>query len=117
MKSLEPIKQWLNSCEILFYESPQNILWKNVMKEVIKDPTSFFNNGGWGFLAGGEESENSVEDSASEFEPDENSEDDEEYGSASDEVDEESDSEWDSGESEGEDWETLEKKPEKKIWL
>lgn len=110
-KSLEPIKQWLNSCEILFFESPQNILWKNVMKEVIKDPRSFFSAGGWNFLSGGDEDEegSDVVSSASEFEPDESGTDDEEYDSGS-EVSEESESEWDSGSESGEDWETMEKK-------
>jgi nucleosome binding factor SPN SPT16 subunit len=32
VKSFEPIKHWLNSCDIVFYESSQNILWKTVMK-------------------------------------------------------------------------------------
>lgn len=34
IKSFEPIKHWLNSCDIVFYESSQNILWKTVMKQV-----------------------------------------------------------------------------------
>lgn len=32
VKHLERIKTWLNSCDIVFYESAQNILWKTVMK-------------------------------------------------------------------------------------
>jgi nucleosome binding factor SPN SPT16 subunit len=42
MKSLEEIKHWLNSCDIVYYESPQNILWKNVMKAINEDVEDFW---------------------------------------------------------------------------
>jgi nucleosome binding factor SPN SPT16 subunit len=43
VKYLDPIKHWLNSCDIVFYESNQNILWKNVMKTINEDIEGKYN--------------------------------------------------------------------------
>lgn len=40
IKSFEPVKHWLNSCDIVFYESPQNMLWKQIMKQITKGKLS-----------------------------------------------------------------------------
>jgi hypothetical protein len=127
-KSLEPIKQWLDKCNIVFYESPQNLLWKVIIKEISQDPEAFYKSGGWdqaGFLKDvnsdgdeGDEGDADGDESESSFRP--SSEDDEESSAASDEEgseasdEEEDDEEWDEGEGdEGDDWEEIEQKAKK----
>ena len=133
MKYLEPIKHWLNSCDIVYYESNQNLLWKAVMKHINSDIEEFWKTGGWSFLAenedddagaGGEDGEEGgtggggpAEESESEFELDsgEEAEDDsEEYETPSEEEDEDDDEEGSEEDSEeGEDWDELESKAKK----
>lgn len=112
-KSLDPIKSWLNNCDIVFYEIGQNMLWKNVLKTIRQDPEGFLTDGGWEAVLGDEPSDpdgEGVEESGSDFQPDASEEsDDEDYDSASSEADEDDESEFDDSEDEGEDWEDLEK--------
>eukprot|EP00026_Physarum_polycephalum_P000558 Phypoly_transcript_00559.p1 GENE.Phypoly_transcript_00559~~Phypoly_transcript_00559.p1 ORF type:complete len:1075 (-),score=176.29 Phypoly_transcript_00559:1265-4462(-) len=116
--SLEAIKEWLDECNIKFYEGPTNLNWTHIMGTVRQDVDQFFEDGGWSFL---EDKDSDAGDSSSEdgseFEPEssgsgeeeEASEDDyssdsdasgSDYSSASDEESEE----------EGLDWEELERK-------
>ena len=135
MKYLEPIKHWLNSCDIVYYESNQNLLWKAVMKHINSDIEEFWKTGGWSFLAendddageAGEDGEEGgggggggpAEESESEFELDsgEEAEDDsEEYETPSEEEDEEDDDDEEGSDEEseeGEDWDELENKAKK----
>ena len=134
MKYLEPIKHWLNSCDLVYYESNQNLLWKAVMKHINSDVEDFWRQGGWSFLAdqddadttaageggdeadeGGEGGRAAPEESESEFElssEEEDDDDSEEYETASseEEDDEEEDSAADDSDEEGEDWDELESK-------
>ena len=98
--------------------------WGPIMKTINEDPYEFFQQGGWSFLggpAGGEESDaDDVSDSESEFEaeeePSESSEDSESAYSddGSDASDDEgSGSDFGSEESEGDDWDELERKAAK----
>jgi nucleosome binding factor SPN SPT16 subunit len=78
IKSFEPIKHWLNSCDIVFYESSQNILWKTVMKQINDDVEGFWQDGGFDiFLSrnaedGGATSDEDEEEEEEEEEEDEN---------------------------------------------
>ena len=132
MRFLEPIKHWLNSCDIVYYESNQNLLWKAVMKHINSDVEDFWRQGGWSFLAeddeqdaereaAGEDGEAAgggaaAQESESEFELDSAEEaeadDSEEYETPSDEEDEagddDDDDEEEDGSDAGEDWDELE---------
>lgn len=70
MKSLEPIKHWLNSCDLVFYESSQNILWKSVMKQINDDVEGFWQDGGFDIFL----SRNAEDDGSSEEEEEEEEE-------------------------------------------
>ena len=48
--SLDSIKDWLNSCDIRYYEGIQSLNWNNIMRTIIKDPEAFFEDQGWNFL-------------------------------------------------------------------
>jgi len=114
--SLERVKSWLNSCDILHYETVQNMVWKAIMKTVNEDPKAFFEDGGWSFLRAEGSDDEEEEESGSEFSaPESESESEDDYDSEDDsEVDEdESESDYGSGdgdEDEGEDWDEMEKK-------
>ncbi|KNC97903.1 chromatin-remodeling protein SPT16 [Spizellomyces punctatus DAOM BR117] len=115
VKQLENVKEWLDSCDIPFSEGPANLVWPQIMKTINQDPVGFFDAGGWIILQPDSEDEAS-EDEVSEFEMDESDfeesdDDSEEYasegeGSASDYSGSED-------ESEGEDWDELERKAAK----
>ena len=135
--TLVPIKQWLSELEITWYEGPTNMNWNNVLKEVQKDKAAFVEAGGWeGWFGEPEGDESDDEDDDSEYEDedseeeeeeedDEEGEGDEEGGKKGKDEDEDSSSyadddeeddeegSLDSEESEGLDWEELEKKAAK----
>ena len=50
MKSLDSIKEWLNSCDIKYTEGIQSLNWTKIMKTIVDDPEGFFDGGGWSFL-------------------------------------------------------------------
>jgi len=94
-KYLDALKEWLNSCNILFYETKINIIWKNILKVIQEDPKQFFEDGGWNFLDTDEPNADqeelrsdgeAPEESASDFEPEESAEeeDSDEYNSEED---------------------------------
>merc|ERR1712230_17461 len=80
-KSLEEVKEWLDSVDIPYSEGPVNLNWPQIMKTVTEDPYEFYREGGWSFLQTGENgsdagsdeesSEESAFDPGSEFEEDE----------------------------------------------
>jgi nucleosome binding factor SPN SPT16 subunit len=115
-KQLENIKEWLDSVDIAFSEGPVNLSWPQIMKTINDDPKAFFEEaGGWYFLhpegsnQSGEESgsEFSAASDASEFSESDSSESDfSESGSDSDA------SQGEEGSESGEDWDDLEKKAE-----
>jgi len=81
MQSLDPIREWLNSCDIHYTEGIQSLNWSKILKTILDDPEAFFQQGGWDFLepeSGGEEDDS--EDEESDFAP----EDDELSGSGDD---------------------------------
>uniref|UniRef100_A0A670ZB58 FACT complex subunit n=2 Tax=Elapidae TaxID=8602 RepID=A0A670ZB58_PSETE len=99
--SLDPIKEWLNSCDIKYTEGVQSLNWTKIMKTIVDDPEGFFEQGGWSFLepegegsdAEAGESESEIEDetfnpSEEEYE-DEEEDSDEDYSSEAEESGEE----------------------------
>ncbi|KAL7977702.1 hypothetical protein Chor_009651 [Crotalus horridus] len=40
--SLDPIKEWLNSCDIKYTEGVQSLNWTKIMKTIVDDPEGFF---------------------------------------------------------------------------
>ncbi|CAD5219494.1 unnamed protein product [Bursaphelenchus okinawaensis] len=113
--ALDGIKDWLNSCDIRYSEGPMSLNWNNIMKRVIDEPETFFEEGGWNFLLADSDDEMDEEDSEeSEFAPTDDSDvsGEEESESDSESVqttsESESEAELDSDESEGKDWSDLE---------
>jgi len=124
VEALEPVKDWLDSVNIPFSEGPLNLNWATIMKTVIGDPYTFFQDGGWSFLGndsddeegGSEEEEESVfEMSDEELDAisEESSEDESDFDDDAS-ADASADASEMSDESAGEDWDELEKKAKKK---
>jgi nucleosome binding factor SPN SPT16 subunit len=119
---LEPVKEWLDSCDILFSDGPFNLSWPTIMKTVTTDTHQFFVDGGWSFLQTESDDEGDAEsDEESAFEMDddeledasESSEEGSDFGSNVSDEDDEDDAEL-SDEEEGEDWDELERKAKKR---
>ncbi|XP_042330482.1 FACT complex subunit SPT16 [Sceloporus undulatus] len=121
--SLDPIKEWLNSCDIKYTEGVQSLNWTKIMKTIVDDPEGFFEQGGWSFLepegegsdaeSGGSGSE--IEDETfnpSEEEDDDEEDTDEDYSSEAEESDYSKDS-LGSEEERGKDWDELEEEARK----
>jgi nucleosome binding factor SPN SPT16 subunit len=115
--SLDSIKDWLNSCDIRYFEGIQSLNWNNIMRTIVKDPEAFFEDGGWNFLNSNSDDDLAQDDESSEdaYSPSEDSvsgedEDDDDDESAVDTDDDDSDSEGslDSDESSGKSWSDLE---------
>lgn len=71
MEHLDTLKEWLDSCNVKYYQHAKSLQWNAVMKAVTSDPHDFFEMGGWRAVLG-EES-----DSEGEMEEDEDPDDDE----------------------------------------
>lgn len=121
VESLDAVKDWLDSVEIPFSEGPLNLQWPTIMKTVQADPHTFFADGGWSFLAAESDSERDEdsEEEESAFEmsdeelaaSEESSEEDSDFDeNASAEASEE---DFSGEDTEGEDWDELEKKAKK----
>eukprot|EP01133_Synstelium_polycarpum_P015861 gene15861-18847_t len=46
----ETIKDWLDSCNIKFYNSERNLVWKKIMESIRVDLKGWKEDGGWSFL-------------------------------------------------------------------
>uniref|UniRef100_A0A8C4QTG7 FACT complex subunit n=1 Tax=Eptatretus burgeri TaxID=7764 RepID=A0A8C4QTG7_EPTBU len=68
INSLDPIKEWLNSCDLKYTEGVQSLNWTKIMKTIIDDPEGFFEQGGWSFLNPDSEAGDDLEASESEVE-------------------------------------------------
>ncbi|KAI4808197.1 hypothetical protein KUCAC02_000262 [Chaenocephalus aceratus] len=118
VNSLDPIKEWLNSCDIKYTEGVQSLNWTKIMKTIVDDPEGFFEQGGWSFLdpegdgSGREEdSESEIEDET--FNPSGDEEEEEEEADSDEDYDSETeDSNYSesvgSEEESGKDWDELE---------
>lgn len=115
-KSLEEVKDWLDSVDIPFTEGPVNLAWGQIMKTVQEDPYAFYVEGGWNFLntEGGDDDSDDEESQESAFDPGsdmyESSESESDFSEA-DESDSESDE--DDLSDSGEDWDAAEEKAAK----
>ncbi|ODM94648.1 FACT complex subunit spt16 [Orchesella cincta] len=119
MQMLDHVKNWLNSCQIVFTEGIQSLNWVKIMKTITDDPEGFFENGGWDFLRPESDSEDEKDDEEGD-EEDETFEvsDDEEFSEEDsdseyseveeDESDDEEDEDLGSSEESGKDWSDLE---------
>ena len=118
-ENLEPLKNWLDSTDILYAESKINLNWTNIMKAVNDDPVGFYESGGWDFLKteGVESEEEEDEDEGDEVYSEEEDEDEEESEVSEEEEEEEEESEFTEDESEDDedapDWEELEEEAER----
>uniref|UniRef100_UPI00358DD996 FACT complex subunit SPT16-like n=1 Tax=Myxine glutinosa TaxID=7769 RepID=UPI00358DD996 len=129
INSLDPIKEWLNSCDLKYTEGVQSLNWTKIMKTIIDDPEGFFEQGGWSFLnpdsehgSGDDlgESESEVEDETYRPVDEENVEEDcdeedsdEDYSDEDDESDYVSEPSLESDEESGKDWDQLEEEARK----
>uniref|UniRef100_A0A8V5GK05 FACT complex subunit n=1 Tax=Melopsittacus undulatus TaxID=13146 RepID=A0A8V5GK05_MELUD len=122
--SLDPIKEWLNSCDLKYTEGVQSLNWTKIMKTIVDDPEGFFEQGGWSFLEPeGEGSDADVGESESEmedetFNPSEEDYEEEEEDSDEDYSSEAEESEYSkeslgSEEESGKDWDELEEEARK----
>jgi len=50
VESLETIKDWLDSCNIKFYQGPTNLNWRNLLDLAASGPKKFWADGGWAVL-------------------------------------------------------------------
>lgn len=50
INSLEPIKEWLNSVGIKYYQGKANLRWRSLLDTFAKDPVGFWEEGGWSRL-------------------------------------------------------------------
>uniref|UniRef100_A0A8C7QL32 FACT complex subunit n=1 Tax=Oncorhynchus mykiss TaxID=8022 RepID=A0A8C7QL32_ONCMY len=117
VNSLDPIKEWLNSCDIKYTEGVQSLNWTKIMKTIVDDPEGFFEQGGWSFLDPESEGEGAEDDSESG--------EDETFNPSADESEaeeEDSDEDYDSEnysaslgseEESGKDWDELEEEARK----
>eukprot|EP00011_Vannellida_sp_DIVA3-517-6-12_P000344 CAMPEP_0114614668 /NCGR_PEP_ID=MMETSP0168-20121206/5772_1 /TAXON_ID=95228 ORGANISM="Vannella sp., Strain DIVA3 517/6/12" /NCGR_SAMPLE_ID=MMETSP0168 /ASSEMBLY_ACC=CAM_ASM_000044 /LENGTH=1014 /DNA_ID=CAMNT_0001825723 /DNA_START=5 /DNA_END=3049 /DNA_ORIENTATION=+ len=71
VEHLDTLKEWLDSCNVKYYQHAKSLQWNAVMKAVTSDPHEFFEMGGWRAVLG-EES-----DSEEEMDVDEDPDDDE----------------------------------------
>lgn len=125
MTQLDPIRDWLNSCDIKYTEGVQSLNWTKIMKTINDDPEGFFSQGGWSFLdpssdqEGEEEDESEVSDeyrpsdASSEASGGEEEDSDENYTSLSEGASSEYEEEEGSEEESGKDWDELEEEARK----
>jgi len=56
VESLETIKDWLDSCNIKYYQGPTNLNWRGLLDLASNDPKKFWADGGWSVLDNSTES-------------------------------------------------------------
>lgn len=90
--SIQDLKEFLDSKNVIFLETRVNIQWTNLIKTIMEDPLSFYENNAWYELLNpemSEESESSTDLDETSFEEDSPEEDDEESDSGFAEEEEE----------------------------
>src|SRR5262249_49584865 len=50
IEALETLKDWLDSCNIKYYQGNANINWRRLLDGFAKDPRGFWDEGGWAIL-------------------------------------------------------------------
>uniref|UniRef100_A0A8C8JQL3 FACT complex subunit n=1 Tax=Oncorhynchus tshawytscha TaxID=74940 RepID=A0A8C8JQL3_ONCTS len=119
VNSLDPIKEWLNSCDIKYTEGVQSLNWTKIMKTIVDDPEGFFEQGMFDIcLFQGEGAEDDSESGEDEtFNPSADESEAEEEDSDEDYDSESEDSDYSaslgSEEESGKDWDELEEEARK----
>lgn len=119
--SLDNVKEWLDSVDILVSEGPVNLQWNQILRTIQEAPYDFYSNGGWSFLRSSDSDSDSDESeegsaysesdaAAEEASSSEDDDDDDDSDFDEDEDDSGSEASLDSDESEGLDFDELEKK-------
>lgn len=119
MNSLEYVKDWLDSVDVVYAESNINFNWTNIMKTIQEDPVGFYEMGGWAALQVDNKEaafSSDEEEGESEFEPSDesgdssasDSEDDEDYDSEDASEEDEDYDEEDDEDEDAPDWDELE---------
>eukprot|EP01125_Pyxidicula_operculata_P003841 TRINITY_DN1526_c0_g4_i1.p1 TRINITY_DN1526_c0_g4~~TRINITY_DN1526_c0_g4_i1.p1 ORF type:complete len:1092 (-),score=312.51 TRINITY_DN1526_c0_g4_i1:129-2945(-) len=57
MEKLETIKEWLDSCDIKYYEGSANLNWRRLLDSISANPKKFWKDGGWSSLFANSEAE------------------------------------------------------------
>lgn len=96
--SIQDLKEFLDSKNVIFLETRVNIQWNNLLKTIMEDPLSFYENNAWYELLNPEMSEPS--ESSTDLEESEDEEDSEEESESTFAEEEESDSTFDEEEEE-----------------
>ncbi|KAF8919602.1 FACT complex subunit SPT16 [Mucidula mucida] len=116
-QQMDDVKNWLDSVDIPIAESPVNLNWGPIMKHINESPHDFFQGGGWSFLrtADGVVNDSSdEEESESDFAVEEDDFEEEDDDSSASDFSDASGSESASGsagsDSDGDDWDELERK-------
>lgn len=117
MESLDMIKEWINDSDIVYTEGPISLNWNQILTQIRSDLEGFIQQGGWSFLqTDAPDSHSESVNSDSNFDEDEvASEEESDYsgseedGSASDEDAKSSDVKTGSEDTEGVDWDEMER--------
>nr|pir 138K protein - Tetrahymena thermophila [Tetrahymena thermophila]AAS65456.1 p138 [Tetrahymena thermophila] len=116
----EIVKNWLNSQNILYFESTKSFSWANILKTIRQDIGGFIEDGGWNIILGEDEGEDEDPDEGDEdfsVEQDEEEEESEEISESDEDFDdEESASDFEGDEDlseEGQSWSDLEENARK----
>jgi nucleosome binding factor SPN SPT16 subunit len=59
--SVDSIKKWLDSMDIIFFESTKNFVWNNILGTIRKDIRAFVEDGGWNIILGESDDEDNVD--------------------------------------------------------
>uniref|UniRef100_A0A8C8JF92 FACT complex subunit n=1 Tax=Oncorhynchus tshawytscha TaxID=74940 RepID=A0A8C8JF92_ONCTS len=115
VNSLDPIKEWLNSCDIKYTEGVQSLNWTKIMKTIVDDPEGFFEQGMFDIcLFQGEGAEDDSESGEDEtFNPSADESEAEEEDSDEDYDSENYSASLGSEEESGKDWDELEEEARK----
>ncbi|ADM11178.1 nucleosome binding factor SPN subunit SPT16 [Encephalitozoon intestinalis ATCC 50506] len=108
VQSVNKLKEYLDSNNILFMETSASIRWNNVIGSIMKDPISFYEDGAWSGLMVGDSEESSEDEELETSEESNSSEtedlstDDEDVSDISSEDPSEDESDYDSSDDEDE---------------
>ena len=116
MESLDMIKDWLDTSEIIYTEGPISLNWNALLSQIRSDIGGFIEQGGWSFLQTNQgDSESDSVNSDSNFDEEEGDDDDEDGSDFSGSEAVESDAESsdvrteNSEDTEGMDWDEMER--------
>lgn len=83
----EIVKNWLNSQNLLYFESTKSFSWANILRTIRQDVTAFVEDGGWNIILGESDGEEEDSDDGDESYSGDDDKDEDESESISDESD------------------------------